>query len=57
MSRAVPSVALHSQAWLDSLDPNFGRIADMWMTQLTADFGTDHWYQLDGYFNGATAPW
>jgi len=19
--------------------------------------GTDHWYQLDGYFNGGTAPW
>jgi hypothetical protein len=29
----------------------------MWMQQLIADFGTDHWYQLDGYFNGGTAPW
>lgn len=21
------------------------------------DFGTDHWYQMDGYFDGGTAPW
>ena len=27
------------------------------MKQLIADFGTDRWYQLDGYFNGGTAPW
>jgi hypothetical protein len=27
------------------------------MKTLLADFGTDHWYQLDGYFNGGTAPW
>jgi hypothetical protein len=27
------------------------------MKELIADFGTDHWYQLDGYFNGGTAPW
>ena len=44
-------------AWMDSLDPLYGQIADMWMQQLIADFGTDHWYQLDGYFNGGTAPW
>lgn len=43
--------------WMDSLDPLFGEIADMWMKQLIEDFGTDHWYQLDGYFNGGTAPW
>jgi alpha-N-acetylglucosaminidase len=43
--------------WLDSLDPLFGRIADMWMTRMIQDFGTDHYYQLDGYFNGGTAPW
>jgi hypothetical protein len=43
--------------WMDSLDPLYGKIADMWMEQLIADFGTDHWYQLDGYFNGGTAPW
>ena len=44
-------------AWMDSLDPNFGKIADEWMKVLIADFGTDHWYQLDGYFDGDTAPW
>ena len=43
--------------WIDSLDPLFGKIADVWMQTMIADFGTDHWYQLDGYFNGGTAPW
>lgn len=33
------------------------KIADKWMETIIADFGTDHWYQLDGYFNGKTAPW
>ena len=46
-----------STAWMDSLDPLFGRIADLWMQTLIEDFGTDHWYQLDGYFDGGTAPW
>ena len=44
-------------AWMDSLDPLFAEIADAWMAQLLGDFGTDHWYQLDGYFDGGTAPW
>lgn len=44
-------------AWLDSLDPLFLTIAGLWMETMIADFGTDHWYQLDGYFNGGTAPW
>eukprot|EP00040_Diaphanoeca_grandis_P011341 m.58045 g.58045 ORF g.58045 m.58045 type:complete len:883 (+) comp22488_c0_seq2:20-2668(+) len=43
--------------WMTSTDPLFAKIADAWMEQLIADFGTDHWYQLDGYFNGGTAPW
>ncbi len=43
--------------WMDSLDPHFGEIADVWMRELVGAFGTDHWYQLDGYFNGGTAPW
>lgn len=30
--------------WMDSLDPLYGKIADMWMETLIADFGTDHWY-------------
>jgi hypothetical protein len=44
-------------AWMDSLDPLFAEIADKWMQTLIGDFGTDHWYQLDGYFDGGTAPW
>jgi alpha-N-acetylglucosaminidase len=43
--------------WMDSLDPLFGQVANRWMETLIRDFGTDHWYQLDGYFNGGTAPW
>jgi alpha-N-acetylglucosaminidase len=43
--------------WIDALDPLFGRIADMWMSKLIQDFGTDHYYQTDGYYNGGTAPW
>ena len=30
-------------AWIDSLDPVFGQIADEWMRVLIKDFGTDHW--------------
>lgn len=43
--------------WMDSLDPTFAKIADLWMQTLIQDFSTDHWYQLDGYFDGSTAPW
>ena len=43
--------------WMTSTDPLFAKIADVWMETLIEDFGTDHWYQLDGYFNGGTAPW
>lgn len=43
--------------WLDALDPLYAEVADLWMQTLVADFGTDHWYQLDGYLNGGTAPW
>lgn len=44
-------------AWMNSLDPLYGEVADVYMNTLIESFGTDHWYQLDGYFNGATAPW
>ena len=37
-------------AWMDSLDPLFGEIADAWMQQLLSDFDTDHWYQLGRSF-------
>ncbi len=44
--------------WMNSVDPLFGKIADMWMKQICSDFGcVDHIYQLDGYFSGGTAPW
>lgn len=43
--------------WMDSLDPNYGAVADVWMRELLDAFGSDHYYQLDGYFNGGTAPW
>eukprot|EP00943_MAST-04B_sp_MAST-4B-sp1_P005917 g5917.t1 len=43
--------------WMDSLDPLFQKIAKIWMETLIEDFSTQHWYQLDGYFNGGTAPW
>ena len=43
--------------WMDSLDPLFEGIAKVWMETLIQEFGTDHWYQLDGYFDGGTAPW
>ena len=44
-------------AWLASTDPLFGEVADKWMEILIADFGTDHWYQCDGFFTGAKPPW
>ena len=43
--------------WMDSLDPKFQTVATAWMNELLSSFGTDHWYQLDGYFDGGTAPW
>jgi len=43
--------------WMNALDPLFARVADLWMTQLIEDFGTDHYYQLDGWFNGGVPPW
>ena len=43
--------------FMDSLDPLFATIADKWTQAIIEDFGTDHWYQMDGYFNGAVAPW
>lgn len=28
---------------MNSVDPLYAKIADEWMKQLLADFGTDHW--------------
>ena len=49
--------AQDATGWMNSVDPFYGEIADVYMKILVQNFGTDHWYQLDGYFNGATAPW
>lgn len=45
--------------WMYSTDPQFARIADLWMQTLCADFGCSPTQpmQLDGYFDGGTAPW
>ena len=43
--------------WMNSLDPLFLHIADLWMSYMIEDFGTDHYYQLDGWFNGGVPPW
>jgi hypothetical protein len=47
-------------AWMDSMDPLYARIADLWMTTMIQDFGKDnirHGYQMDEYFNGGVPPW
>ncbi|CAK0830817.1 unnamed protein product, partial [Prorocentrum cordatum] len=49
--------AAGATGWMDSVDPAYAEVAGEWMRTLVEDFGTDHWYQLDGYFNGGTAPW
>ena len=33
---------------MNSVDPLYAKIADEWMKTIIEDFGTDHWYQLDG---------
>ena len=43
--------------WMNALDPLYAKVADLWMTTLIEDFGTDHYYQLDGWFNGGVPPW
>ena len=47
----------HYAAWLDALDPLFAKIGDRYMQHLIADFGTDHWYEADGYFSAGSPPW
>eukprot|EP00040_Diaphanoeca_grandis_P012322 m.62506 g.62506 ORF g.62506 m.62506 type:complete len:871 (+) comp23167_c0_seq2:160-2772(+) len=42
---------------LDALDPLFARLADAYMKLLIAEFGTDHYYQADGFFNNKRGPW
>ena len=42
---------------LDALDPLFKTLSDAYMKTLIAEFGTDHYYQADGFFNSVRGPW
>ena len=42
---------------LDALDPLYRNLSDAYMTALIEEFGTDHFYQADGFFNAAKGPW
>jgi alpha-N-acetylglucosaminidase len=54
---SVQGSGRHYAAWLDAADPLFQRIADVYMKTLIADFGTDSWYEADGYFAAGRPPW
>jgi alpha-N-acetylglucosaminidase len=43
--------------WLDGLDPLFAKISDMVLQELISDFGRTGFYEADGFFNHAAAPW
>ena len=43
--------------WVDALDPVFDKAADLFMTTLIENFGTDHMYAADGTFSPVAAPW
>ena len=41
-------------AWIDGRDPLYTAVADRWMEQIVADFGSDHVWQMDAFFaNGS----
>eukprot|EP00466_Bigelowiella_natans_P000594 jgi/Bigna1/84991/estExt_fgenesh1_pg.C_10545 len=42
---------------IDALDPLFSEIGNAFLRNLINDFGTDHWYEADGYFNTQESPW
>ncbi|CAK9112192.1 Alpha-N-acetylglucosaminidase (N-acetyl-glucosaminidase) (AtNAGLU) (Protein CYCLOPS 1) [Durusdinium trenchii] len=44
-------------AWLDALDPLFAEIQKRYMETMIGDWGTDHWYETDGYFDQQQGPW
>ena len=44
-------------AWIDALDPVYINITRRWMTRIVESFGSDHWWQVDGWFDGNTGPW
>ena len=41
-------------AWIDGRDPLFTRVADAWIKQVIEDFGSDHAWQMDGFFGNGT---
>ena len=44
----------YDTAWIDGRDPLFTRVADAWMKQIIADFGSDHVWQMDAFFGNGT---
>ena len=42
-------------AWIDGRDPLYTEVADAWMKQIIADFGSDHAWQMDAFCD-ATIP-
>lgn len=51
------NISKSGAAWMDALDPLFGRIQKRYMEIMIADWGTDHWYEADGYFDQQQGPW
>ena len=47
--------AASDTAWIDGRDPLYTAVADRWMAQIIEDFGSDHVWQMDGFFaNGSS---
>ncbi|GBG24441.1 Alpha-N-acetylglucosaminidase [Hondaea fermentalgiana] len=59
MRQRFPNASMSADgiAWVDGTDPLFREIQAVYMDTLLEDFGTDHWYETDGYFNFAPEPW
>ena len=41
-------------AWIDGRDPLYTAVADKWMEQIVADFGSDHVWQMDAFFSNGS---
>ena len=47
--------AAKDTAWIDGRDELYTAVADKWMAQIIADFGSDHVWQMDSFFaNGSS---
>ena len=51
------NISTSGAAWLDDLDPLFSQIQKRYMEIMISDWGTDHWYETDGYFDQKQGPW